>query len=71
MSATPRSGTATPLGTNLKPLDVRAADATLYIPTPLHPSSEAYAERAFKRVLRPVDGWTHESCLRECDAVCA
>lgn len=54
-----------------RPLDVQASEATLYIPTPLHPRSEIYAEKRFKRVLRPgVDGWSREECIRECDAAC-
>jgi hypothetical protein len=66
-----RSGTSTPLGTNLKPVDVTASEATLFLPTPLHPNSEAYAETLFKRVVREgVDGWTRERCLAESDAAC-
>lgn len=58
-------------GTALKPVDVTAAEATLFIPTPLHPKSEAYAEKLFKRVVRPnVDGWTRDQCLAAADAAC-
>lgn len=54
-----------------KPIDVTAAEATLYIPTPLHPRSEALADKLFKRVLRPgIDG-PREECIRQADAACA
>ncbi|BEJ15769.1 hypothetical protein CspHIS471_0503740 [Cutaneotrichosporon sp. HIS471] len=52
----------------LKSIDVTPAEATVYIPTPLHPKSEALAEKTFGRVLRPgVNGWTREACIKAAD----
>ncbi|CAK9781706.1 unnamed protein product [Cutaneotrichosporon oleaginosum] len=52
----------------LKPIDVSPAEATVYIPTPLHPKSEALAEKTFGRVVRPgVDGWSREACIEAAD----
>ncbi|KAL1407591.1 hypothetical protein Q8F55_007024 [Vanrija albida] len=49
---------------------LKASEATLLIATPLHPKSEAHAERVFGRVLRPgVGGWTREAALAEADAI--
>ncbi|ODN80329.1 phosphoglycerate dehydrogenase [Cryptococcus wingfieldii CBS 7118] len=47
---------------------VRAAQATVYLHTPFHPASEAYAATRFARLLRPSDGpW--EVLMPQIDAI--
>jgi hypothetical protein len=50
--------------------NVPACEATVYVPTPLHPTAEAEASKRFKHVLRPgVDGLTEADCLARSDAI--
>ncbi|ODN81164.1 hypothetical protein L202_03255 [Cryptococcus amylolentus CBS 6039] len=47
---------------------VRAAQATVYLHTPFHPKSEAYAATRFARLLRPSDGpW--QELMPQIDAI--
>lgn len=46
-----------------------AKDATIYIPTPIHPAMEQYAEERFGEVVRPIGGITEEECLARADGV--
>lgn len=46
-----------------------AKQATIYIPTPIHPITERYAEERFRTVVRPIGGVTEEECLAQADGI--
>ncbi len=49
---------------------IPAQEATVYLPTRIHPEIEQYAQKRFKRVLQPSkDGLSADECIAQADGI--